>query len=272
MSLARSVEWLRTAEALPLAITAVLAAVGTLVAKMQGLFRPLFLALGLPLWAEPLVVASIVVALAFVLWRSYRKFAESSRLERPEAFTLHPRNPESLIGREEDLSKLLNTVRSYRLVLLDGESGCGKSALVSAGLVPRLRQTDGLLPVLVRDWGDDWVRGPLAAALDALFLSLDEADRVRLGWLKPPDMAAPSSSLVHDLDVRLSEVVDTLERRPLLIADQFDDYQARHRSSFLDADANWIKPIVLADANPFWKLVRDGLGAGRLIAGDCEGI
>ena len=49
-----------------------------------------------------------------------------------------------------------------RIVLLDGESGCGKSALVGSGLAPRLRAVRGLLPILVRDWGDDWVRGPLA--------------------------------------------------------------------------------------------------------------
>ena len=43
-----------------------------------------------------------------------------------------------------------------------------------------------------------------------------------------------------DLDARLKAVVGTLGRRPLLIADQFDDYQARHHDQFLAQDGTWL--------------------------------
>ena len=149
-------------------------------------------------------------------------------------------------------------------VLLDGESGCGKSALVSAGLAPELVQSNGLMPVAIADWGDDWMRGPLAAALGALFHSVSQTEREKLGWVASPDLATDTPNLAADLDVRLKAVFDTLGRRPLLIADQFDDYQARHRNRFLDDETNWLAPAALVSTNRFWELVNSGLGMGRL--------
>ena len=58
-----------------------------------------------------------------------------------------------------------------------------------------------------------------------------------------------------ELTKRLNAVYDVLQRRPLIIADQFDDYQAQHRHNFLDADGNWLAPAELADHNPFWNLL-----------------
>jgi hypothetical protein len=49
-----------------------------------------------------------------------------------------------------------------------------------------------------------------------------------------------------------------LQRRPLIIADQFDDYQAQHHDNFLD-DGNWLTAVQLADRNPFWNLIRKRL-------------
>jgi hypothetical protein len=81
-----------------------------------------------------------------------------------------------------------------------------------------------LLPLLVRDWGDDWVRGPLAATLDALYAVLSETERESVGWTEAPDLAAETATLTSELDARLQAVRATLRRRPRLIADQFDDY------------------------------------------------
>jgi flagellin-specific chaperone FliS len=215
-------------------------------------------------WWSRGVCALFIGLLGVLLWRSFRRFAQASRLEQPDAFTLNPTDAKSLIGRAEDSAKLVNSVRQHRLVLLDGESGCGKSALISAGLVPLLKQIDSLLPVVIRDWGDDWVRGPLSNALDALFHAASQSERDRLGWTAPPDLAADTPILASDLDARLKAVCSILGRRALLITDQFDDYQARHRNRFLDNDANWLPPMALAAANRFWELVSAGLGAGHL--------
>lgn len=220
--------------------------------------------LGLPAWTAQGAIILAGLALVGSVWRSFRGFARASRVERLDAFTLRPTTPEALIGRAEDLDGLLNAVKRSRLVLLDGESGCGKSALVTAGLLPRLQQVDSLLPVVIRDWGEDWVRGPLTAALDALHHGVSPTNRDRLGWTSSPDLAADTSGLVAQLDARMKGVVDILGRRPLLIADQFDDYQADHRQRFLDDEANWLSPTAVAKANPFWELIGNGLSEGRL--------
>ena len=260
MDLKRITEWLLTANGMGTAVVALLG----ILASIWGVVTRELGSLGLPVLVSRAGAFLIIVALGWMLWRSFRRFAQASRLEYPDAFTLRPTDPASLIGRNEDLERLIKAVKYNRLVLLDGESGCGKSALVSAGLVPQLQPSDGLLPLLIRDWGEDWVRGPLSAVLEALFHSMSEADRDRLGWILPPDLAADTSILAADLDARLKAVFDTLGRRPLLIADQFDDYQALHRLRFLDGDANWLTPTALAGANRFWELVSTGLSEGRL--------
>ena len=264
MDLKRLTEWLSTAEGFLKAVAAVAAVLTSIWAVVTKVLDPVVTPLNLPAWGSPAGAVLISAAFGLLLWRSFRRFAQASRLEQPDAFTLRPTGPETLIGRTEELAKLLSCVKRSRLVLLDGESGCGKSALVSAGLVPKLQPTDGLLPVAIRDWGDDWIRGPLSAALDALFHTMSQDERDRLGWTSPPDLAADTPRLASDLDTRLKTVFDTLDRRPLLIADQFDDYQARHRSRFVDDEGNWLTPAALAGANSFWKLVSTGLGEGRL--------
>ena len=147
---------------------------------------------------------------------------------------------------------------------MDGESGCGKSALVAAALAPTLRTAGGLLPVLIRDWGDDWIRGPLAAALDALYAALNLSERERIGWCSAPDLAADRDVLKEELERRLAEVNGNLNRRTLLIADQFDDYQSQAREQFIDETGNWLPPQKLAERNVFWELVSRQLRQGSL--------
>lgn len=259
MDARRLSEWLSTAEGLTKVGAAALVALGALGSTAAGFLQTVANALDLPSYAVGLLVAVLFLGMGVFLLRDYRRFARDSRLEQPDRFTLVASTPESLIGRTEDLDHLVRAVVRNRLVLLDGESGCGKSALVGAGLLPRLRPGDGLLPVLVRDWGDDWVRGPLAATLDALHGELSAEERARIGWSGAPDLAAGPDALTEELTQRLAAVKDVLGRRPLLIADQFDDYQAQHRRKFLDDEGNWCAPDDLATRNPFWHLVGAGL-------------
>jgi membrane protein implicated in regulation of membrane protease activity len=257
-------EWLNTADGLTKSVAAVLGLAATLAAAILGSLRLAAETLGLPIYVAALLAAALLLSFCALLWRSYRRFARESRLEQPDRFTLVATTPESLIGRTEDLDRLVRAVAQNRLVLLDGESGCGKSALVSAGLVPRLRASDGLLPIVLRDWGDDWYRGPLAAALEALHAALSADERRLIGGSSAPDLAAAADDLTAELTRRLTGVNDALGRRPLLIADQFDDHQAQHRREFLDADGNWLTPDDLAARNPFWRLVGAGLRNGNL--------
>lgn len=217
-----------------------------------------------PAAASRSVAGAVTTLILWVLWRNYRTFSRASRVEQPDAFTLHPTVPASLVGRSEVLRKLVALVKQCRLVLVDGQSGCGKSALVTAGLVPTLLQTGDLVPVLISDWGSHWVRGPLAAALDALFNVLTTAEKGELRWTSRPDLAADTTSLRAELERRLNSVTRRLGKRVLLIADQFDDYQASHQQDFWDAEGNWLTPLALAEVNPFWDFVARALSAGQL--------
>ena len=203
-------EWLGTANGLVKSVVALVGVLATIFAATTKAFEPVVDVPMAPSWASPAVAVILIALLGLWLERSFRRFAQASRLERPDAFRLRPTNPASLMGRNEDLVRLITCVKHKRLVLMDGESGCGKSALVSAGLVPSLRQSDGLLPIAIRDWGDDWVRGPLSAAVEAIFHAVSQTERDRLAWTSSPDLAADTDALVADLDARLKAVVRAL--------------------------------------------------------------
>ena len=53
-------------------------------------------------------------------------------------------------GRDQQIDELLTTLRRSRFVAVIGSSGCGKSSLVRAGLVPGLRA--GFLVEAGGDW------------------------------------------------------------------------------------------------------------------------
>ena len=262
MELKRVTEWLGTAEGLGKAISSVLAL--PLLPIIWAKFTETAVKLGLSTWLLGALITAVGILL-FVTLQSYWRFVGASRLEKRDALLLRPSGPNDLFGRDADLADLLKAVKNHRLVLLDGESGCGKSALVMAGLAPTLRaQATGLLPVLVRDWGEDWYRGPVAAVLDALWQALSESELERLGWPTAPDLADTSERMLQALEQRLSLIFATLGRRPLLLLDQFDDHQARHRAQFLDDDGNWLRPDALVQRSPFWTLLARALREDRL--------
>ena len=199
MEAKRISEWLSTADSLLKIAVTVFASLVALLTAVSGQLKPLLQALGLPAFVQPTLLGFILAAVSLFFWFDFRRFNRQSRLEQPDKFSLVATTPETLLGRGDDLASLCRAVAQHRIVLLDGESGCGKSALVAAGLVSTLRATDGLLPVLVRDWGDDWIRGPLAATLDALYAALTSDQRARLDWTSSPDLAAPTNALAGAL-------------------------------------------------------------------------
>ena len=132
MDLKRLTEWFTSVDGL---VKALLAMIGVPAVFTLALTKALDSWVSkeeMPPWL-PLTLASLIaIGIVAVLVLSYRRYVRESRLEHPESFALRPTGPDSLIGRSEDLDRLLRCVRETRLVLLDGESGCGKSALVEA--------------------------------------------------------------------------------------------------------------------------------------------
>jgi hypothetical protein len=55
----------------------------------------------------------------------------------------------NFFGREREISELVAKILNYRLVVLFGDSGAGKSSLINAGIVPRL-ESEGFQPERLR--------------------------------------------------------------------------------------------------------------------------
>jgi hypothetical protein len=203
----------------------------------------------------PWVPWLIYVALfALGIWLLYQRGTHRSRLLKPDALRLDRDNAYHLVGRVEDIDNLLQQCLAKPIVFLEGESGSGKSALVRAGLLPKLKDEKSLLPLMLSDrWVDEWDRSPLQALKSVLIATCAAGSDTS---------AKPSSGQLQSLR-RLSTLADVEQEltrlndeamRPLIIFDQFDDYQARNLKRFLP-NKIWLAPASLRQNNAFWDMV-----------------
>jgi len=121
-------------------------------------------------------------------------------------------------GREEEIAELGRRVQRKLLTVLFGQSGLGKTSILRAGIVPRLRP-EGYCPVYVRlDYGRE--SPPPAEQLKAAIHRASEAGN----WTRT-GVAAPGESLWEFLHHRDDILRDAAGRTltPLLIFDQFEE-------------------------------------------------
>jgi len=195
------------------------------------------------LWGAALALCAIS------LWLFRLSRRRSSVLLHPEALSLDRRNPAHLVGRADDIDQLARLCREESLIFLEGESGAGKSALLQCGLVPALKDYPGLLPIYVESLvGSDWERDPRAFLATALWSALNEDSRKVLQLETVPSVDAVRAVL-EAIPVKLGGT-------PLILLDQFDDYQLRHRERFLSRKA-WLKPGKLSGQNGFWRDIQE---------------
>lgn len=165
-----------------------------------------------------------------------------------DTITLEPEAPYRLIdamemrdssvfhGRESEIEWLEGSLEEHRLVLVFGESGVGKTSLVTAGLAPRLAE-EGMSPVLFRVGADP--RREAVAALARAAMSEDELETI-------------DESLTLPEAVRAAQ--DALGSRIVLILDQAEDLIAR------------IGPRTREDfARQLGEVVRDGELDARVV-------
>jgi len=122
-------------------------------------------------------------------------------------------------GRDEEAAELARRVQRKNLTVLFGQSGLGKTSLLRAGLVPRLRG-EGFCPVYVRvDYSPD-SPSPSEQIKQAIFRATTEAGH----WTRP-GTAIEGESLWEFLHHRGDLLRDSLGRTlmPLLIFDQFEE-------------------------------------------------
>jgi hypothetical protein len=191
-------------------------------------------------------VVGIMAIIGITLWIKGRP---ESRLVPGADLRLDRDNPEHLLGRTEEVEALGAACRDYPQVHLVGEAGAGKSALVRAGLIPKLTAEGKVLPVYVNGYGEDWIHGPRCALAEALWDALTEDQRQQLGMTSRND---PDHLKEH-----LGKLRQAFGQLPLLIFDQLDDYQLRHAAVFLAGKQKvWLTPGELTRRNAFWREVK----------------
>jgi hypothetical protein len=133
------------------------------------------------------------------------------------AFTEETR--QYFFGRDEEIAELVRRVQRKLLTILFGQSGLGKTSILRAGLVPRLRG-QGYCPVYVRI---DYSRGSPEPAEQIKHAILRDARRS--GEWTQAGVAVQGESLWEFLHHRDDVLRDESGRTliPLLIFDQFEE-------------------------------------------------
>ncbi|WP_341677779.1 hypothetical protein [Niveibacterium sp. SC-1] len=211
-------------------------------------------------WAKPLA-ALLTAGLAIFVLAIWRTRKPRSTLRQAQAFELRVNSEAELVGRNTDVDDLLALLDQSCLVFLIGESGSGKSALVAHGLIPAIKRAPAQLPVLVDAYGTDWVLGPLRAVATVLWEALDPTERERIGQ---KDRPPPNQITCDFLATLLDSISQQLGRMPLVVFDQFDDCQVRHRARFLTDKRAWLSPRQLQQRNPLWRTLGERVRAGSI--------
>jgi len=116
-------------------------------------------------------------------------------------------------GREKEKRLITANLFAAPLTLLYGESGVGKSSILRAGVVHQLRQRRDVVVVVFDAWQSDPVSGLKAAIANTAAGSI--------GRLDLPSQSAP-------LPEYLAAWADRLNRRLMVILDQFEEYFLYH--------------------------------------------
>src|SRR5205809_4209293 len=122
-------------------------------------------------------------------------------------------------GREEEVAELARRVQRKALTLLFGQSGLGKTSILRAGIVPRLRPM-GYCPVYVRVDYSRESPPPAEQIKAAIFRATQQSGQ----WTQV-GVAAEGESLWEFLHHRDDILHDASGRTliPLLIFDQFEE-------------------------------------------------
>jgi tetratricopeptide (TPR) repeat protein len=149
-------------------------------------------------------------------------------------------------GREEEIAELCRRVQRKLLTVLFGQSGLGKTSILRAGIVPRLRP-EGYCPVYVRlDYSPE-----SPAPSEQIKRAIFEATRASGQWTQT-GVAESGESLWEFLHHRDDVLRDASGRTliPLLIFDQFeeiftlaqsDDFGRQRAAQFLDDLADLVE-------------------------------
>lgn len=139
-------------------------------------------------------------------------------------------------GRDKEINQLFNLVAAENTVLLFAQSGVGKSSLLNAGIMPRLRQKE-FFPVHVRFQGWDAADAKPADNLKASLASFFSEDNIPV---KLSSRNAPLWEFIKGCKY-------PRDHTPVLIFDQFEEFfyfPAEERAAFITELAEVLHPHV----------------------------
>jgi hypothetical protein len=138
------------------------------------------------------------------------------------------RHAEFFYGREEDIVRLADAVARRPMVAVLGDSGTGKSSLVRAGLVPRLRK-EGALIAEQRPTPNVPGRTTFALAMAALlYPDLSAQEQLRQAETLD-ELRRTGGMTVRMLAAELAERAGP--RSPVLFLDQFEEFAAEDQDA-----------------------------------------
>src|SRR5262245_25249078 len=146
-----------------------------------------------------------------------------------------PHEAEIFFGRGEQIDQMLATLETHRFLAVVGASGCGKSSLVRAGLLPALQQ--GFLEGGTTNWRFIIMR-PAGAPFAQLAQAFHDAREEHP--VSPEDVAFTETALRRSprgLVDAITESASSPDTHYLLLVDQFEEIfrfrypQAPHRST-----------------------------------------
>ncbi len=129
----------------------------------------------------------------------------------------------TFFGRDEETVALTNQVLANRLVVVYAKSGVGKSSILNAGIVPRLREA-GYHPLLARV--NDIQKGPIYSLRDGV---RSQAGRQGVEYVDGD--ASSLWSFFKTIEFWRSDVLLT----PVVIIDQFEELFTLHNEAARDA-------------------------------------
>lgn len=129
---------------------------------------------------------------------------------------------EFFFGRETFVSHLVKVVATKKLVAVIGASGSGKSSVVLAGLIPRLRQTENWLIANFRP-----EKTPFENLAKALDLPSEVAGKLQAGTLSLPEVLKSISG----------------SRTVLLVVDQFEEIYSYPNPKFVDCLLDAVRDV-----------------------------
>jgi WD40 repeat protein len=154
-------------------------------------------------------------------------------------------------GRLNDVNRLIERISStqYKLTIIYGQSGVGKSSILTAGLVPALKDkiidTRVVFPVILQvyqDWIRDLKRQLTMGIEDPSYREMPEI--IESGEEEKKRPAVSSNSLANLPDLEIRKMLELLEERAgektfVLIFDQFEEFffawkQNQERKVFFD--------------------------------------